>query len=266
MTSSPILPRRPGKNSLVACYARYESETAEAQYCDSHYGPDKFGVANFSVRLVQFCLAALAGHPLRRALDLGCAVGRASFELATRFDHVTGIDLSSRFISLARRLQERGRISYRLRVEGELISDHQVSLAELGLAATASRVSFYQGDAQRLEAPLCDFDLILAANLIDRLPEPGAFLAGIHRRLVPGGLLAVASPYTWLETFTPRHQWLGGRFRSGCPLTSLEGLTRKLAGRFSAVDAPQDVEFVIRETARTFQHGVSQLTLWRRIR
>lgn len=265
MTSPLYLSRRPGKKSLVTCYARYESEIAEAQYCDAHYGPDKFGVTNFPAHLAQLCAAALCEGSRCRALDLGCAVGRASFELATRFEHVTGLDFSSRFIAVARRLQEHSRINYRLREEGELISDHLVNLADLGLSATASKVSFYQGDAQRLEAPLCDFDLILAANLIDRLPDPGTLLAGIHRRLVLGGLLALASPYSWMEAFTPRQQWLGGRFHAGCPLPSLEGLGRKLARHFTAVGEPLEVEFVIRETARTYQHGISQLTFWRRV-
>jgi len=264
MVSPPLGKKRSTSTALVAGYARYESDAAVAQYCDAHYGPDKFGVANFQKRLVQLCAAAQFGRPRRRALDLGCAVGRASFELAARFEQVTGIDFSVRFIALARRLQERGRISYRLPVEGDLIADQQVSLSTLGLAATATRVAFLQEDAQRLDERFDDFDLVLAANLIDRLPDPGRFLAAIHRRLVVGGLLAIASPYSWLEQFTPHRRWLGGRFRVGAPLTTLEGLSRKLARHFAPVGKPQEVEFVIRETARTFQHGISQLTLWRR--
>jgi len=266
MSSAPFLPRHHGKTTFVTSYERYQSDVAISQYCDAHYGPDKFGVANFPARLAHLCAAALAGQPHCRALDLGCAVGRASFELATCFDQVTGLDISPRFIAIANRLKKRGRISYQLSEEGDLVSDHQVSLADLGLAATAPQVFFYQGDAQRLEAPLCDFDLILAANLIDRLPDPGAFLAGIHRRLNIGGLLAIASPYSWMEAFTPRQQWLGGRFRAGCPITTLKCMGKKLAKHFAAVEEPQEVEFVIRENARKFQHYISQLTLWRRVR
>ncbi len=266
MVSPPLLPQGPRKTSMVACYARYESDAAVAQYCDAHYGPDRFEVPNFPAQLARLCAAALAGQPQRRALDLGCAVGRASFELAARFDQVTGVDFSSRFIAIARRLQERGRIRYQLAEEGELISEQEVCLADLGLAAAAPRVAFHQQDAQGLESHLCDFDLVLAANLIDRLTEPGRFLAGIHQRLVVGGLLAIASPYNWLEEFTPRPQWLGGRYRYGTPLTSLEGLREKLAGHFAALGEPQEVEFVLRETARKFQFNISQLTLWRRVR
>ena len=33
-----------------------------------------------------------------------------------------------------------------------------------------------------------------------------------------------------------------------------------------AVGEPQEVDFVLRETARKFQFNISQLTLWRRVR
>jgi putative 4-mercaptohistidine N1-methyltranferase len=266
MASSPLKLRRPERTTRAACYSRYQSDAAVAQYCDAHYGPDKFGVANFPARLAELCTAALAGKPQRRALDLGCAVGRASFELATRLDHVTGIDISDPFIALARRLQKRGRINYRLPEEGDLISDQQVRLADLGLAATASRVAFHQGNVLQLDEQFTDYDLVLAANLIDRLPDPRKFLSEVHRLLASDGLLAIASPYTWLDHYTPRRRWLGGRFRAGAPMSSLEGLRKKLAKHFTAVGEPQEVEFVIRENARMYQHYISQLTLWRRVR
>jgi putative 4-mercaptohistidine N1-methyltranferase len=266
MVSPPLEPPHPDQAALVACYARYASDAAVAQYCDSHYGPDWFGVPNVPARIARLCCAALGSHPRRRALDLGCAVGRASFELAACFEQVTGIDFSSRFIAIANRLKQRGRFRYRLPEEGELLAEQEVFLVDLGLAANAAKVAFYQGDAQRLEPHLRHFDLILAANLIDRLGNPAGFLAAIHQRLAVGGLLAIASPYTWLEEFTPRTQWLGGRYRSGEALTSLKGLREKLEGRFVEVDAPQEVEFVLRENARKYQHGISQLTLWRRVR
>ena len=41
-----------------------------------------------------------------KALDLGCATGRASFELARHFEQVTGIDFSARFISLGVRASQ----------------------------------------------------------------------------------------------------------------------------------------------------------------
>jgi SAM-dependent methyltransferase len=50
--------------------------------------------------------AAEGGAPLS-ALDVGCAVGGASFELARTFDAVVGLDFSHAFVNAAKRLQAR---------------------------------------------------------------------------------------------------------------------------------------------------------------
>jgi hypothetical protein len=100
--------------------------------------------------------------------------------------------------------------------------------------------------------------------LIDRLYDPALFLAGIQERILPGGLLVITSPYTWLEEYTPKEKWLGGRREHGEPLTTLAGLTRQLEGRFELIHR-QDIPFVIRETARKHQHTVAELSAWRRL-
>lgn len=248
----------------MSCTACYRSDAAVAQYCDAHYGPDKFGVANFCAQIVHLCVTTQAEQPKHSALDLGCSVGRTSFELARHFDQVTGIDYSTRFIDIARHIKQHGKICYRLQDEGDLISDHKIFLSDFDLASTTPRVSFYQGDVQCLETPFRDYDLILAANLIDRLPNPGSFLADIHQRLMVGGLLVIASPYNWLEHFTPRKHWLCRRFQLGGSRTSQEGLRMKLAKYFTMIAEPREVEFVIRDTARTFHHSITQVTFWRR--
>jgi len=245
--------------------AMYESDGAVAQYCDAHFGPDKFGVPNFPATLAGICVAAMGDRPKRRALDLGCAVGRASFELAKAFDFVTGIDFSARFIRIAYQLQEKGSIHYQLPEEGEIVSFHEQRLADFGLAGLGSKIEFFQGDAHNLKPQFSDYDLVLAANLLDRLYDPARFLALIRERINPGGLLVLASPYTWLEEFTKKEHWIGGVRRAGEPFTTLEGLQEQLGAHFRMVGEPRDVPFVIRETARKFQHTVSQLTIWERV-
>ncbi len=246
--------------------AMYENDAAVAQYCDAHYGADKFGIGNFPQRLAQLCFAALEGRPKRRALDIGCAVGRGCFELAKQFDLVSGIDFSARFIRIAYQLQEKGVIHYQLPEEGEIVSYHEKRLADLGLQGTGARIEFSQGDAHNLKPQYTDYDLILAGNLIDRLYEPARFLTTIHQRLKIGGLLVLASPYTWQEEYSKKENWLGGIRKAGEPYTSLQGLHELLEAHFTRVGEPRDVEFVLRETARKFQHTVSQLTIWERNR
>lgn len=248
----------------MTSYTRYQSDVSVAEYCYAHYGPENFGVANFPGQIAKLCFEVMKHMPRRSALDLGCAVGRTSFELAVNFDQVTGVDYSSCFIEIACRIKRRGRINYRLIEEGEIISDHKVSLADLVLAETAEKVTFCQGNAQCLDDKFCGYDLVLTANLIDRLPKPMQFLSSIHQRLNAGGLLAIASPYDWLEQYTPKKHWLGGRFQAGKPVSSLNGARKCLRKHFSMVGEPRDVEFVIRKTSRTFSHGISQVTFWRK--
>ena len=104
-----------------------------------------------------------------KALDLGCAVGRASFELARGFEQVTGIDFSARFIRIALELKEKGNAHFELMEEGDLVSYHEARLADMGLQEVAQRVEFFQGDATNLKPHFSGYDLVLAANLVDRL-------------------------------------------------------------------------------------------------
>lgn len=122
-------------------------------------------------------------------------------------------------------------------------------------------MEFWQGDAANLKPQFTGYDLILAANLIDRMVSPRAFLAQAHERLNAGGLLILTSPYTWLDDFTNREEWLGGFARDGRPVTSLDGLRAILDPHFRLLDS-RDLPFVLRETARKFQHTLAQMTVW----
>src|SRR5690606_5320708 len=199
-----------------------------------------------------------------KALDLGCASGRATFELARHFGHVTGIDFSARFIGQGVELSHGGSLRYTLTDEGELVHYLSRSLADLGLSDTAGKVAFFLGDACNLKPQFTGYDFILAANVIDRLYNPAQFLADIHNRLHPGGVLMLASPYTWLTEHTPRTHWLGGYKKDGESFTTLDGLKAHLGTHFTLLREPRDVPFVIRETRRKFQHTLSQVTFWKR--
>jgi putative 4-mercaptohistidine N1-methyltranferase len=242
---------------------QYETDSLAAEYCDAHYGPEHFGVANFPTACAVACRELMAGREMGHALDLGCAVGRASFELArTGFRQVTGLDFSTRFFRLAARMQEEGYLRYAFPEEGEIVSFHEVGLADLGLADVRERVDFYQADACNLPEKFTGYDLVLAANLIDRLYSPRRFLSSIHERINPGGLLVITSPYTWLEEYTKKEEWLGGYKEAGENVTTLDGLTASLAPRFRRLGEPREVPFVIRETRRKFQHTLAEMTVW----
>jgi 5-histidylcysteine sulfoxide synthase/putative 4-mercaptohistidine N1-methyltranferase len=268
---------QPGSETTTAGSRLYETDGLVTQYLEFHYGdhasggsdargaaagPLPFGVPNFPVA----CVAAtmpLVPSGRRRCLDLGCSVGRSAFEFARHFDHVDAIDFSARFIQSGVRLQEGGEVLYEIPTEGELTTNRAISLDRLGLAEYGGRVLFMQGDACNLKAIYTDYDLVFAGNLIDRVYDPALCLAGLRDRVRPGGLLVLTSPYTWLEEYTPKEKWLGGRREHGEPLPTLAGLVRHLEPAFELVHR-QDLPFVIRETARKHQHSVAELTAWRR--
>lgn len=245
--------------------SHYETDRLVSDYAEFHYGDEYLGVPNFPRALARLAIDAMGSRPARKALDVGCAAGRATFELARHFERVTGIDFSTSFIRLGFELIERGRLRYTLVEEGELLAWKEHSLAELGLDAVADRVEFFQGDACNLKPVFTGYDLILAANLIDRLYSPARFLDSVHERLNPGGLLMIASPYTWLPEHTKREDWLGGFKKDGENFTTLDGLKAVLGKHFRLTREPLSVPFVIRETRRKFQHVLSEVTLWERI-
>jgi 5-histidylcysteine sulfoxide synthase/putative 4-mercaptohistidine N1-methyltranferase len=245
--------------------SHYETDRLVAEYAEFHYGDAYYGVPNFPHALAQIAIDAMGGRPAGKALDLGCATGRATFELARHFEHVTGIDFSARFIGVGTQLAEQGTLRYTLIEEGELVAYKERTLDGLGLASTRQKVAFFQGDACNLKPLFAGYDLILAANLIDRLYSPSKFLSTVHERLNPGGLLLIASPYTWLEEHTRREEWIGGFKKDGERFTTLDGLKALLGTHFRLLREPLPVPFVIRETQRKFQHSVSEVTLWERL-
>ncbi len=244
----------------------YESDPVVSQLCDAHYGEEHFGIPNYPEAMAHLALSAMGERPLRRALDIGCAVGRSSFELARQCPEVTGVDITARLIQVGVQLQERGRFPYAVTDEGELDSYRWADLAHLGLTEVAPRVQFFQADPTNLKTLFRDYDLVLASNVIDRLREPEAFLREIAERIRPGGLLVLSSPYTWTDGVTPRANWLGGFKRDGETYTTLDGLKDALSGPCRLLPGfPQDVPFVVRETARQYRHGIAQVTVWERV-
>ena len=245
--------------------SHYESDKQLSEYAEFHYGDNYYNVPNFPKALSDFAVQSLQFKPAKTALDLGCATGRATFELAKHFDHVTGIDFSARFIGLALKLAQQGVLRYTMVNEGDLVSYQERSLSALNLAGTNSKVDFWQGDACNLKPQFTGYDFILAANLIDRLYSPRQFLSHIHQRLNIGGVLMITSPYTWLEEHTPKEEWIGGYKKDGENVSTLDGLKSVLGQHFKLMQAPVEIPFVIRETRHKFQHTLSEVTLWERI-
>ena len=246
----------------------YETDKALSEYLLFHYGkPDEVlpwnfgptGALDYPVRCVTQCVDTERIPADARALDLGCAVGRSTFELARHCSEAIGIDLSSSFISAAELLQRNRCLNYSFAVEGEL---GQTAVAEVPNDVDRQRVHFEQGDATFLRDGLGQFNVILMANLIDRLPCPAKCLEQLSGLLKNDGQLIIATPCTWLEEYTPKTEWLGGTQVLGQAKT-IDNLKEILSSDFS-LDATWNLPFLIREHARKFQWSVALATRWLR--
>jgi putative 4-mercaptohistidine N1-methyltranferase len=240
----------------------YETEKLLAEYLLFHYGsaeeilPYPFGprdALEYPARCVSECVRELP--PGARALDLGCAVGRSSFELARRCAEVIGIDYSRSFIVAANKLRRTGELAYARLDEGPRTTP-LVARVPPGIAR--SRVKFERGDAQKLRPGLGLFDVVLLANLIDRLYAPGRCLEQLAAVVKPGGQLVITSPYTWMKEYTLPAFWLCGERGD-----TLAGLRAELEPAFELMET-KDLPFLIREHARKFQWSVAQASVWRR--
>ena len=65
---------------------------------------------------------------LSRAFDIGCAVGRSTFELARVYDEVLGMDFSQAFIARCQELKMTGQANYGMVVEGELVENKTATI------------------------------------------------------------------------------------------------------------------------------------------
>lgn len=240
----------------------YESDELLQQYLVFHYGtedqqfPYGFGASD-ALGFPQRCAhegpdwgQTKSGG---RALDLGCAVGRSTFELARFCDEVVGIDYSQAFIDAANRIKKTGAHKATRLDEGSATTE--IAL-EVDSAIDRSRVSFEQGDAQSIREDIGDFDLVIACNLICRLPEPMRLLNRLSDLVRPQGQLFITTPFTWLEEYTPGENWLGDGAQD-----SFAGLTEALTPSFE-LDARWDMPFLIREHARKFQYSIAQASRW----
>ncbi|MEO6053199.1 MAG: putative 4-mercaptohistidine N1-methyltransferase [Chthoniobacterales bacterium] len=245
----------------------YESEQLLSEYLLFHYGEERdilpydFGphtALNFAVRCVTELLPLAGRSEFGNAVDIGCAVGRSSFELARVCKHVTGIDFSARFVEAANYVKEHGQISFDATEEGKRV---RRCFGTLPSDIDRTRVDFETGDAQHLEDKLDGADLVLASNLICRLQEPMRFFSRLPELVRQEGVLLICSPYTWMENFTPLENWIGAK--NPQDFSAFETIEKILVPDFELLGT-REIPFLIREHARKFQWSVSHGSIWQR--
>lgn len=112
-----------------------------------------------------------------RLLDLGCGGGRHAFEAARRGARVVALDRDSADVKDAAAML--------------------AAMAEAGEVPAGVSRTAVNGDALALPFPDAAFDRVVAAEVLEHIPEDAAALAELARVLRPGGTMAVTVP-RWL--------------------------------------------------------------------
>jgi SAM-dependent methyltransferase/uncharacterized protein YbaR (Trm112 family) len=145
-------------------------------------------------------------------IDLGCAVGRTTYDLAAETDApVLGVDLSFLMLQLAHQVLRAGTASFELR-HGGLVY-HPIKAAT-PFAGTPN-ADFWLSDAMSIPLRPGKAGTIVALNLLDCVPSPLALLETIRATLRPGGRALIGCPYDWASSATPPEQWIGGHSQRG---------------------------------------------------
>ena len=188
---------------------------------------------------------------IENALDVGCAVGRSSFVLAELADSVLGVDYSSSFIDAAKAISESGELNYEYHEEADRWKKGKAIIDRI-----PDNLQFEVGDACNLRDDLGSFDLVHAANLLCRLPEPQAFIARLTELVSPGGQLLLTTPFTWLEEFTPQERWINGE--------DCASALKQILNPFFELEYEKNMPFLLREHKRKFQYTMALGMRWRR--
>lgn len=116
-------------------------------------------------------------RPGDRVLDLGCGGGRHAFELYRRGANVVALDQNAEDLAA---------------VDGMF-----KAMAAEGEAPEGATAQTVKGDA--LDLPFDDntFDFVIAAEILEHIPEDTAAMAELTRVVRPGGMVAVSVP-RWL--------------------------------------------------------------------
>lgn len=112
--------------------------------------------------------------PGERVLDMGCGAGRHAFALYRRGADVVALDMDA--------------------AELEDVAGMFAAMREAGEVPDGASASAVRGDAYALPFADASFDRIVAAEVLEHLPEDEQAMAELARVLKPGGTMAVTVP------------------------------------------------------------------------
>ena len=175
----------------------------------SAYGQVHYAESSL-VDLLESALSLLESPAGGMWIDLGCAVGRATFEMAHRTQSLAvGVDLSFAMLRVAERARREGKAKFDVRRVGVVYDRCEIAVAK------SDSAGFWCCDVDNLPFSAATFDGALSLNVLDCVPSPLQHLIEMGRVLKPSAPALLSSPYDWSAAATPIQQWLGGHSQRG---------------------------------------------------
>jgi SAM-dependent methyltransferase/uncharacterized protein YbaR (Trm112 family) len=203
-------------------------------YMDNHYGEFTNAKNNYPWiknktywNQVNLAIQPKHSHIYEKTLDLGCSVGRFTFELAKKSKLAVGLDSKFASVHQACILQRsNGKIKFSQKTRA--LASQEVT----GKFDAPQNVFFLVGDALDPPFRMESFDLVSALNLVDSIRVPLILLGQMDALLKPEGTLIIGSPYCWNPQTTNPVEWLETETADGHQTIKdiLEGKTQKQFG------------------------------------
>lgn len=189
-------------DSVYNSYRHYISVYASDHYKDQLQEKERASINDVLLR----GLETLKGKVSGPIIDIGCSVGRSSFELAESFeDLVLGVDLNFGMLQLAQNILLKNRVVYEKRRVGLVYEKKDFSV----IFDNAEKVDFWACDATALPFQNTIFSMALSLNVLDCVSSPYEHLLSITQRLKQGGKVIITTPYDWSNA-TAIASWIGG--------------------------------------------------------
>ena len=202
------------------------------------------------------------------ALDIGCSVGRLSFEMTKTHDRVVGIDTSLSFIRAARKLAAQKRLEFEMIMEGRITEKKSTPLpSEFNFDHT----EFIVADATALPFPRERFATASSVNILEKVSDPALHLTEANRVMdKKNAQFLFSDPFSWDESVSSPDTWLGGRNQGPYKGYGMENICRLMeedSGPFSpgfTIRQTGEVLWKIRKTRHLWEHITSQFILGKR--
>lgn len=185
---------------------KYENPQVVSSYIWSHYGDllnDKEWLPAYND------WASLIDESKGFSLDIGCAVGRFTFQMAMKSDFSLGIDMSFSFIKVARQLMKERVLKFELKQEGLINIEVELNLPE---SIKTDNLDFIVADALSLPFPKNLFTKVASLNIVDKVPFPINHIKEMDRvSAFSNAQILISDPYSWSEEVARIEDWLGGK-------------------------------------------------------